>query len=369
MAVKMKGIEVEGLMEQIRQVKDPRHPRGVRHAFAGIVGIAVCAVFCGARSFRAIAQWGKSLREADLKRFATGRHESPSEPTIRRVLQSIDAEEFDRQIGGWVESQQSVEGKGVAVDGKTLRGSAAGGGAAVHLLSAVVHKEGVVLAQQNVGEKTNEIPCVKPMLEGVRLEGAVVTADALLTQRELATHLVEKKGADYIFTVKGNQPTMEKDIEDLGLEKKTADFRTFDKEHGRYETRQIWVSSELNGYLNFPYVGQVFVIDRKFVYRSGKIKQETNYGVTSLSAEKASAERLMKLIRGHWEIENRLHYVRDVTFDEDRSQVRTKNGARVMASIRNLVISVCRLLGFQFIADALRHFMYRKEESFEVLGI
>jgi len=218
----LKEFPIEGLMEQILRVHDPRKRRGVRHPCAVVIGIAVCAVICGARGFQAIADWAKGLREQDLQRFGSRREKPPSEPTIRRMLHAIDAHAFDASIGGWLQAQKPLRGKGIALDGKTLRGTRDGEQAGVHLLSAVIHKEGVVVAQQPVDSKTNEITQVQPLVEGLDLREAVVTADALLTQREFATHLVERKGADYLFTVKGNQPTLLEDLKLMEFEKKTA---------------------------------------------------------------------------------------------------------------------------------------------------
>lgn len=182
--------------------------------------IAVCAVIFGARSYRAIADWASWLTEQDLRRFGSTRGEAPSEPTIRRVIQRIDVEEFDRKIGMWLQRLQSLTGKAIAMDGKTLRGSGDGEESPKHLLSAVVHKEGIVIAQKDVSEKTNEITRVKPLFKGLDIERSVVTGDALLTQREIARHIVEEKKADYLFTVKGNQQELLEDIRALELKKK-----------------------------------------------------------------------------------------------------------------------------------------------------
>ena len=222
----LKAFPVEGLMAEIRKANDPRQARGIRHAVGVVLGIAVCAVLCGAKSYRAIGDWAKALREHDLRRFGSRRARPPSEPTIRRMLQAIEAEQFDARIGQWLLHQQVLAGKGVAMDGKTLRGSRDGDQAPVHLLSAVIHKEGIVVAQQRVDAKTNEITQVQPLFAPMNLEGAVVTADALLTQRDIADYLVTQKGADYVFTVKGNQPTLRDDIHDLALKKKLPTTKT-----------------------------------------------------------------------------------------------------------------------------------------------
>ena len=223
---------VEGLMEEIREAKDPRKARGIRHALGVVLGIAVCAVLCGARSYRAIGDWAKALREQDLSRFGSRRGTVPSESTIRRLLQGIDAEEFDGRIGRWLLRRQVLAGKAVAMDGKTLRGSRDAEQSAAHLLSAVIHKEGIVVAQQRVDTKTNEITQVQPLFDQINIEGAVVTADALLTQRAIAEYLVTQKNADYVFTVKGNQPTLQDDIRDLELKKKLPTTKTSIKSTG-----------------------------------------------------------------------------------------------------------------------------------------
>jgi hypothetical protein len=167
-----------------------------------------------------------------LKRFGGNRSKPPSEPTIRRLLQAVDAEEFDARIGSWVLNQQLLRGKAIAMDGKTLRGSRDGEQLPVHLLSAVVHKEGIVIAQQRVDEKTNEITQVEPLLDKLNLKGAVVTADALLTQKNIAKYLVAQKQADYVFTVKGNQQTLRDDIRDLDFKKKLPTTRTSTRSTG-----------------------------------------------------------------------------------------------------------------------------------------
>ena len=207
-----------GLIDLLQTTTDPRQPRGVRHWVLSIVAMATCACVAGARSFEAIAQWAAGLSSDALQRLGCRRPTPPSEPTFRRVLQRLDAVTLDRQIGHWLASQQPLAGQGLAVDGKTLRGGHDGDHKAPHLLSAVLHQDGLVLAQQEVGENTNEIPTLQPMLDGLPIDGAVVTADALHTQTETARYLVEDKHAEYLFTVKDNQPTLKQDIQDLGLE-------------------------------------------------------------------------------------------------------------------------------------------------------
>jgi hypothetical protein len=207
-----------GLIDLLKSITDPRKPRGIRHPIVCIVAIATCACLSGARSFEAIAQWALELSKDALKRLGCKRSKPPSEKCFRLTLQRLDAVALDSGIGSWLASQNALAGKGIAIDGKTLRGAHDGDKKAPHLLSAVVHQEGIFLAQQPVDEKTNEIPCIKPLLDPLNIEGAVVTADSLHTQTETARYIVEDKKADYVFTVKDNQPTLKQDIKDLGLE-------------------------------------------------------------------------------------------------------------------------------------------------------
>jgi len=208
----------DGLIDVLRTVVDPRKRRGIRHPLVCILAIAVCACLSGARSFEAIAEWASELSRDALKRLGSKRSKAPSEKCFRITLQRLDAAGFDAAICNWLARRTVFANEGIALDGKTLRGAHDGDKAAPHLLSAVLHREGVIVAQVAVGAKTNEIPCVKPLLAELNIEGAVVTADAMHTQKETARFLVEDKKADYVFTVKDNQPTLLQDIVDLGIE-------------------------------------------------------------------------------------------------------------------------------------------------------
>lgn len=219
--VKLSKSKAEELIRVLMSLPESRKRRGIRHDQTAILAVAICAVLGGAKSYVAIAEWVKrcaqnQLRRLGLRRNArTGLYQPPSEPTIRRVLQSIDAEQVDRALTGWVSSLSPSPPEAIALDGKTLRGARGPEGQQVHLLSALLHGEGIVIAQREVGEKTNEIPEAPALLEPLNLAGLVVTADALHTQKKLAGFLVEEKQADYLLTVKDNQPTLKKDISEL----------------------------------------------------------------------------------------------------------------------------------------------------------
>jgi len=209
------------LIRILMRLPDNRKRRGIRHDQTAILAVAICAVLSGARSFLAIAQWAKRCEQNHLRRLGfwrnarSGRYQPPSEPTIRRVLSGIDAEQVDGALTGWVRSLGLAQPLAVALDGKTLRGARGPEGQAVHLLSAVLHGQGLVVAQREVSDKSNEIPEAPALLAPLDLAGTVVTADALHTQKALARFVVDEKKADYVFTVKDNQPTLKRDIAEL----------------------------------------------------------------------------------------------------------------------------------------------------------
>jgi hypothetical protein len=204
----------DGILKLLEGIRDPRQRRGIRHRQASILAVAICACLAGARSFVAIGEWAADLPPEALERLGCRwhpvhrRHLAPSESTLRRALQKADVGMIDQALGGWMQRRAKV-GEAVAVDGKMLRGAVGSDGRQVHLLSALVHKEGVVLNQRQVDGKHNEIVEFKPLLEPLDIAGMVVTADAMHTQREHAHFLVEEKTADHLFMVKGNQPNLE----------------------------------------------------------------------------------------------------------------------------------------------------------------
>lgn len=207
-----------GLFEVIQTIADPRKRRGVRHSIASLVALGVTAVLAGSRSLVAIAQWVEDLPGDMRVRLGGSRWRSPSEPTFRRVFAKIDVPALERKVGEWIAGLKEVAGEGIALDGKTLRGSRRKDVPGVHLVSAVMHRDGTVLSQTRVPDKSNEIKSVEPVLEDLGIEGAVVTGDAMFAQTNIATHIVEEKKADYLLTVKDNQPGIKAKIEAMGME-------------------------------------------------------------------------------------------------------------------------------------------------------
>ncbi len=201
-----------GLLETLRKLTDPRKRRGIRHPFESVLALAVMATLSGMRSYEAIAEWAAQVPKEILAKLRCWCHQAPSEKTFRRVLQAVDADEVDSTVNEWLADQTELGGKGVAIDGKTLRGSGSAERQPVHLLAAVTHDEGVVVAQEAVSEKTNEIKHAASTLQNVDLEGSTVTADAIHTQTEFARFVVEEKKANYVLIAKENQPTLLDDI-------------------------------------------------------------------------------------------------------------------------------------------------------------
>ena len=219
--IKLSKRQAEELIEVLMSLPESRKRRGIRHDQTAVLALAICAVLGAARSYVAIAEWAKRCDQNHLRRLGFRRnartrlYQAPSEATIRRVLQGIDAEQVDLALTGWVSRLGPSRPEAIAFDGKTLRGARRPEGQQVHLLSAVLHGEGIVIAQREVGDKTNEIPEASALLKPLDLAGVVVTADALHTQKKLVDFLVVDKKADYVLTVKDNQPTLKQDIAEL----------------------------------------------------------------------------------------------------------------------------------------------------------
>jgi predicted transposase YbfD/YdcC len=360
------GEDPAGLLAVLARVNDPRHRRGVRHRLAVILGLAVCAVLAGARSFTAIAEWAADADGQTLARLGVC-GAVPSESTFRRTLQRLDADAFDDLAGQWA-AQRTAPGPGgrrvIAVDGKTLRGSGHGDQNSRHLLAAFDHAHGAVLGQVEVGAKTNEIPLFTALLDRIEITDAVITADALHAQREHARYLA-RRGAHYVITVKRNQPGLYAQLAALPWREVPVAYTKAERGHGRTERRTLKVTAVAKG-LAFPCAAQAIQITRRRKVK-GKWSRETCYAVTSLTLTQATYAQLAAIIRGHWGIEDRLHWVRDNDFDEDRSQIRTASGPRIMASLRNLAITILRLAGAASIAAALRYHARRPARPLQTI--
>jgi predicted transposase YbfD/YdcC len=365
------------LIEVLGEIPDRRSRRGQRHPLSAMLAMACCAMLCGYRSYSAIAEWGRNYGTGIAQALGFTQN-TPCAATLHTLFRQVDRDDLEARLGTWAESVvvsiPAAAGEvAVALDGKTLRGSQKQGAPGVHLLSALSHHVGLTLTQQAVDAKTNEITQVETVLRQLVLRDRVVTMDALLTQRHVAQAIIDE-GGDYVMIVKENQPQLRADIElvftlpPAGDRQETA--RTVDIGHGRIEQRNITTSEALVGYSTWPGLAQVFELGRHvIIQKTGQERVEVVYGVTSLSSERATPGRVLDLVRGHWSIENKSHWVRDVTFDEDRSQVRCGSIPQVMAALRNTAIGLLRWAGHTNIAAACRRLAAQPAQALALIGI
>ena len=378
--------ECPSLAECLQQVPDPRDPRGVRHSLTSLLLASVAAVLAGAQSLAAAGEWvadapPQVLAALGIRRDPlTGRFQPPAEATIRRVLEPVDAGALEAAVGSWLAArlqasdQRSQRGRrarrALAVDGKAVRGTrhASGDGQAAHLLAIADQQASAVLAQASVHGKTNEITAFAPLLEPLDLAGCVITADAMHTQREHAQFLVSDKHAHYILVVKRNQPSLYAQVKNLPWRHIPAGDQQRDRGHGREERRTLQAATVAG--LAFPHAAQAIRVTRRIRPLSAgkKWRTFTIYAITSLTASQAAPARLAEWIRGHWQIEA-LHHIRDVTYREDASQIRTGSGPQVMAALRNLVIGIFKLAGARNIAAACRRHARDATRVLTTLGL
>jgi predicted transposase YbfD/YdcC len=360
--------DVDSLFYHLDCLTDHRDPRGVRYSLAVVLVFVILAKLAGENDPEGIAHWVSLRKQMLIEALSLKRKTTPHPTTYTRILgRAVSVEQlqesFTQFLLSTVEGGLSVE---MPLDGKTLRGTIPPGKTqGVHLLAAYLPSEGIVLFQVEVGCKENEIVAAPRVLKSVDLKGKVVTGDAMFAQRELS-QLVVEGGGEYVWTVKDNQSALRAEIEaafeieegKTALKAMKNDFsrvETVEKGHGRIEERKLVATSMLKGYLEWPWLEQVFKIEREVEEIStGKKRSEVSYGVTSLRREEASAERLMEIVRGHWGIENGLHYRKDKTLQEDACRLRRGEAAQVMAVINNLIIGLVLRQGRRNLAEARR---------------
>ena len=365
------GIESLGprLLEAFEKVPDPRSPSGRRHPLPAILTLAVCAMPANCHSLYAIHQWGREHAElAPRLGFKGGK--TPAVSTLRQVFKRLDKEAFEAVLRGWVQGELGHRAEAAAIDGKSLRGIHGGELPGVDLVPVCTQQSGLTLAQKG-GEKQAELSVAQELPAQVDLTGKVVTGDALYARRNLSRQVVEQ-GGGYFRVVKDNQPFLRAAIALLFAEPPWGEEFATAAEWGRHgdrrEERKLWASTALNEYLGWPLAQQVCCVERA-VTRKGVTGKETAYAITGLNPGQTGAQGLLRLWRGHWGIENRLHYVRDVTMREDASQARSGAAPQVMAALRNPVPGLLRQTGATNIAAALRHYSYKPLETLALLGV
>ena len=362
---------LSSLYSHLEKLTDRRKRRGIRYPLATLLTLLILAKLCGQDQAYGIADWVRQRRAFLVEAFRLKGGRLPHHTTYRRILAAgLEADELERTLSAFI-NQQPPAGQSVviAIDGKTLRGTITREAPfGVHLLAAYLPGEGLVLMQMVVEQdKENEIVVAPKLLKCLDLRNKVVVGDALHTQRALSLQIVEA-GGDYTWVVKDNQPTTRQAVEQLfapsqpipGWGTPPTDFRTahtVNKAHGRLEERTLTASSLLNDYLDWPALGQVFKLERRFTtLATGAVHREIQYGLTSLTAAEASPVRLLEIVRSEWGIENGLHYRRDVTFHEDQTRMTDHPTGQAMACINNLVIGLFNRQGFDNHAHARRQF-------------
>jgi len=376
-------IEMGSLYTYFQRVSDLRQPKGKRYPLTLLLVLMMLAKLCGEDKPSGIADWVRERVEWLYEMKILPQKQAPCHMTYRRVLQNIiQPEEFEGLICEYQQRFYEAEEEIVlSMDGKTLRGTIPGGEMrGTHLLSVYVAKQRLVLAEVEVDRKENEIVVTPQILQQVDLKGAIVIGDAMHAQRETSRQIVEA-GGEFVWTIKGNQARTEWAIEKLflpevcnlkqgaSLSKHCRRVSQVDKGHGRIEKRTILTSTELNDYLDWPYLAQVFRLERDVWHtQSQGWTHQVVYGLTSLSPGKASAKKLLALNRQYWGIENGLHYRRDVTLREDATRLTVGNSGHNMAVLNNLVVSLPFLAGYENLAKARRIFCAKPDLGLKLIA-
>lgn len=339
------------LVDHFSEIVDPRMERNRLHSLTDIIVLTVCAVICGCETWEEIQEYGQFKQEW-LKRVLPLANGIPSHDTIRRLFIRLNPEQLQNSFMNWVESVRSVtEGDVVAIDGKTLRrsGEAASGKSALHLVSAWSVANNMVLGQKKTEEASNEIEAIPALLELLKIKGCIVTIDAIGTQTHIAEKIHKEKKAEYVLAVKANQPTLHEEISYFFSEIDERDIKeglvsahkTVDKDHGRLEVRRYYASGEIDWLpelSRFHGVKSIAMVSatREIGERSSTQKR---YFISSLEPD---AKRLAAAIRGHWAIENTLHWTLDMSFREDDSRMREGYSPENFAMMRRMALSLMK---------------------------
>ena len=377
-----KVINLSSLYAGFASLQDKRKPKGKRYALATVLLGIFLAKLCGEDKPSGIAEWVKLRGKWLVQLLGLKRESMPHHNTYRRVLaDAIDEQEFERLV--WQRHRyQGQTGYHVvaAIDGKVIRGTIDGEAeAGLVLLAIFLPGEGITLAQVALPSHQNEISAAPSLLNSVDLRNKVVIGDAMHTQRQVSLQ-IGTAGGHYLWTVKANQPQLLQDLHDWfdtdvtlipGMGCPAKDFRSAiitNKGHGRVEVRTLTASSQLNDFLDWPFLQQVFRLERKTtVQKSGQTRCQVVYGITSLPAEQASPEKLLQMLRSYWYIENGLHYRRDVSLQEDHTRFKKQRAAHNMAIINNLVLALITQANAGFVPAARRFFAAYPQIALQLL--
>lgn len=337
------------LREYLKGIEDKRQEGKVKHNLLEIIVMTICAVIAGCEIWEDIRDYC-TVKEEWFRNSLGMKLENgiPSHDTIQRVWSMIDPEEFEKSFCAWVEAVcKKTEGEIVSIDGKTLRRSGGGEQKPIHMVSAWASEQQMVLGQLAVEEKSNEITAVPQLLDMLDVSGCIVTADAMSCQKEIVKKIWEKK-ADYVLSLKGNQPTLYHEVEEYfmaALESlrqypEVTYYKTMDSGHGRVEQRTYYLSTEVDWYEDKAQWQGLHAIGmvRSKVECNGHISTDIRYFITSLD----DVTTFSNAVRKHWGIENSLHWCLDMTFHEDYSRIRKDHSAENMAVVRHIAVNILK---------------------------
>lgn len=368
---------IPALLSVLAEVPDPRAARGCRHPWSALLLFLVVGLLSGLNSQRAIARWGQDTPRRHLQRLGFTRRRGPSQSTLHRVLIHLDVRLLETVLGAWLFQVRAAWRHsaarwldGIALDGKTLRGARRLAATESHLLSACCQRLGVVLGEVAVPATTNELGAVGALLDALLLSGETVTFDAEFTQWLVAEQVVQQGGA-YLLVVKGNQPTLWADSVRATAwpARVLGEAHSVRLAHGRFEERTLVAADAQD--IAWPHAHQVLRLHHRFVHkRTGQVlSDKTLYAVTSLRPADATPEQLLRLWQAHWTIENRLPWLRDVVFGEDRSTTRTQHAPQAFAALRNLAISLIHLYRGREVTAAREYYGRHPVGLFRDLGL
>ena len=341
---------VVDFLESFETLADPRQRAKVLYPLDEVLLLVLLGVIAGCESWVEIAKYGER-KLALLRRFRPFKDETPSHDQLGDIFSVLDAEQFQKCFVAWVSGLTGLGPEIIAIDGKTLRRSYQEGGAKapIHMVSAWSAKQNLVLGQVKVADKSNEITAIPKLLDMLVIKGAVVTIDAMGCQREIAAKIVEKE-ADYVLALKGNQGTLRDDVEEFFTEQKANEYadckpschETLEKSHGRIETRTVTVIGDIDWLEDrHPWAGLASIAMVESCREiAGKIESESRFYISSLPA---SAERVGLAIRGHWGVENGLHWVMDMVFRDDECRIRKDNAPANFTTVKHMASNLLRL--------------------------
>lgn len=331
-------------MDCMDDVQDPRKPsNGTRHDFREILVIAVCACLSDMETCDDFAFWGKA-KKSWLRKFLVLKNGIPSGTTFTRILRALDPKQFETFFRRWVGQIVPAVGGQIAVDGKTIRGSADGEYLAAHIVSAFLTDLGIAFGQEKVAAKTNEITAIPELLEALYLKGYLVSIDAMGCQKDIAAKIVEKEG-DYLLAVKGNQPALLQAIEEAFVSEQREAlpcFEHIDTTHGRMVSQIVWTAPatgrvDLSAWPKCKTIAMVASL-RCIGGKAGEL--ERRYYISSRAL---TPEEMAKAARAHWAVENQLHWMLDVNFGEDACTVKKDHAPQNLSLIRKIVLNILRL--------------------------